>query len=59
MSVCAYLIQAEWNKIKANKVTVDEHLKARSGESDFTRECADDEIETKVNDYDFELLPAT
>ena len=59
MSVCSYLIQAEWNKIKADKVAVDEYIKAGSGESDFTRECADDEIEAKVKDYGFELLPAT
>ena len=38
---------------------MDEYIKVRSGESDFTRECADDEIEAKVKDYDFELLPAT
>ena len=53
------LIQVEWNKIKADKITVDEYIKARSGELDFTRECADDKIETKVKDYGFELLPAT
>ena len=53
------LIQVEWNKIKADKITVDEYIKARSGELDFTRECADDEIKTKVKDYGFELLPAT
>ena len=44
---------------KADKVAMDEYIKARSGESDFTRECADDEIKTRVKDYGFELLPAT
>ena len=44
---------------KADKVAMDEYIKARSGESDFTRECADDEIEAKVKDYGFELLPTT
>ena len=38
---------------------MDEYIKVRSGESDFTSECADDEIETKIKDYGFELLPAT
>ena len=33
-----------------------EYIKARSGESDFTGECTNDDTETKVKDYGFELL---
>lgn len=51
------LLQAEWNKIKSDKIAVDEYIKARSGESDFTGECTNDDTETKVKDYGFELLP--